>query len=282
MDFGIKDAIDVLIVATLLFYIYRLMKESRTINVFVGVIAFIIVRFLFAKILDMSLLGSILDQFFDAGMLIIVILFQDQIKRVLTEMGSQDRWRHFKSMWRKEEEQTDRTWIMSVVYACMSMARSKTGALIVIQRSIPLDTYEESGDKINADINMRLLENIFFKNSPLHDGAVIIANRKIMSAGCILPVSHDRDVPRHLGLRHRSALGIAQATDAIAIVVSEETGTMSVAYKGELMVKVPSVELERKLSHIILGANDPHYENYQRELSLNASNSIYTQQLLRH
>ncbi|MCF0186337.1 MAG: TIGR00159 family protein [Bacteroidaceae bacterium] len=260
MDFGIKDAIDVLMVATLLFYTYRLMKDSGTINIFVGVIAFIIVWVVFSKILDMNLIGSILDMFINVGMIVIVILFQDQIKRVLTEMGSQNRWKHLRSLWRKEDEQTDRTWIMSVVYACMSMARSKTGALIVIQRSIPLDTYEESGDMIHADINTRLIENIFFKNSPLHDGALIIANRKIMSAGCILPVSHDRDVPRSLGLRHRSALGIAQATDAIAIIVSEETGNISLAHKGELKVKLSSVDLERMVSQIIIGTTTANQE----------------------
>lgn len=137
---------------------------------------------------------------------------------------------------------------MPIVYACMSMSKSKTGALIVIQQSMPLDIYEKTGDIINAEINTRLIENIFFKNSPLHDGALIIAKDKIKSAGCILPVSHDSNVPRHLGLRHRSALGIAQATDAVAIVVSEETGNISVAYRGELHTRLSSADLEHRLS----------------------------------
>ena len=128
------------------------------------------------------------------------------------------------------------------------MSKSKTGALIVIQQSMPLDIYEKTGDIINAEINTRLIENIFFKYSPLHDGALIIAKDKIKSAGCILPVSHDSNVPRHLGLRHRSALGIAQATDAVAIVVSEETGNISVAYRGELHTRLSSADLEHRLS----------------------------------
>ncbi len=115
---------------------------------------------------------------------------------------------------------------------------------------MPLIDYENTGDMIDANINTRLIENIFFKNSPLHDGALIIEGGKIKSAGCILPVSHDTDLPRHLGLRHRSALGIAQATDAIAIVVSEETGNISYAYKGELHIKLSSTELEHALSEI--------------------------------
>ncbi len=132
----------------------------------------------------------------------------------------------------------------------MSMAKSKTGALIVIEQSIPLDNYAKSGDIINADINTRLIENIFFKNSPLHDGAMIIARGRIEAAGCILPVSHDSDVPRSLGLRHRSALGIAQATDAFAIVVSEETGNISVAYRGKLHTRLNSTELEKQLNSL--------------------------------
>ena len=116
---------------------------------------------------------------------------------------------------------------------------------------MPLESYENSGDIIDAKINSRLIENIFFKNSPLHDGAMIIAHNRIKSAGCILPVSHDTNVPRHLGLRHRSALGISQATDAFAIVVSEETGYISVAHKGQLSTRLSTTELEQRLSQLL-------------------------------
>ena len=137
------------------------------------------------------------------------------------------------------------------MHACMNMARSKTGALIVIERSVPLRSFAESGDIIDANINGRLIENIFFKNSPLHDGALIVSNGKLASAGCILPVSHDSSLPRYLGLRHRSALGIAQETDAVAIVVSEETGNISMAYKGEIRLKLSTTDLEHQLAGII-------------------------------
>ena len=140
---------------------------------------------------------------------------------------------------------------MPIVYACMSLSKSKTGALIVIKNKMPLEDYEHSGDMIKAEVNNRLLENIFFKNSPLHDGAVIIDNGKIMAAGCILPVSHDTNLPKYLGLRHRSALGISQATDAIAVVVSEETGNISYAYRGEMHLKLSSTDLEHALSKLI-------------------------------
>jgi uncharacterized protein (TIGR00159 family) len=130
------------------------------------------------------------------------------------------------------------------------MSKSKTGALIVIEQNVPLENYERTGDRIDAKINTRLIENIFFKNSPLHDGALIISNDKLSAAGCIMPVSHDTSLPRYLGLRHRAALGIAQATDAIAVIVSEETGNISLAYKGQLYAKLNSTDLEKRLAQI--------------------------------
>ena len=144
--------------------------------------------------------------------------------------------------------------VMPIVYACMNMARSRTGALRVIEQVMNLESYEKTGDMIDANINSRLIENIFFKNSPLHDGAMIIAHDRIMAAGCILPVSHDINIPRSLGLRHRSALGIAQATDAVAIVVSEETGGISIAHRGVLTTHISSTDLEHRLTHLDLNA----------------------------
>ena len=132
--------------------------------------------------------------------------------------------------------------------ACMNMSKGKVGALIVIERGAPLDDIVDTGDLINANINQRLIENIFFKNSPLHDGAMIIAHKRIKAAGCILPVSHNLDIPKELGLRHRAAMGISQDSDAIAIVVSEETGRISVAMKGQFHLRLSAEELERILT----------------------------------
>ena len=252
--FGIKDAFDIAIVALLLYYLYRIMKESGTLNIFFGVLAFIVVWVLTSQILELKLLGSILDQFMGIGLLVLVILFQDQIKRFLVELGDHKRWRFLKNLFRHDKGDSSSDRRKYVVYACMNMSKTKTGALIVIRQEIPLESYEKSGDIIDADINSRLIENIFFKNSPLHDGAMIIDHDRIRSAGCILPVSHDRNVPRALGLRHRSALGISQATDAFAIVVSEETGNISVAHRGSLTTRLSSTELEHRLS--LAMAND--------------------------
>ena len=257
-DFGIKDAIDILLFAVLLYYIYRLMKESGTINIFYGVLSFIVVWVLASEIFNMRLIGTILDKFMAIGLIILVILFQEPIKRFLVELGSQRRWRFLSKLFHHRSTEDDNEalrWVMPVVYACMSMSKSKTGALIVVEQSIPLDNYAASGDIIDANINTRLIENIFFKNSPLHDGAMIIAKGRVESAGCILPVSHDSDVPRTLGLRHRSALGIAQATDAVAIVVSEETGNISIAHRGKLTTRLSTTELEHRLNAIAITAS---------------------------
>ncbi len=258
-NFGIKDALDIALVATLLFWLYKLMKQSGTKNIFIGVLAFIGVWLLTSEILGMRLTGTILDKFMSIGLLVLVILFQEQIRRFLEEIGSNQRWKGLRRFFRRklegksaEEEELDKAhrWVMPIVYACMNMARSRTGALIVIEQNVSLTSYEKTGDIIDAAINARLLENIFFKNSPLHDGATIIAHDRIMAAGCILPVSHDSSIPRSLGLRHRSALGIAQATDAVAIVVSEETGGISIAHRGELSTRLSTAELERRLTHL--------------------------------
>ncbi len=251
--FGIKDIFDIVIVALLLYYIYRIMKETGTISVFIGVMAFIVVWLIASELLEMRLIGAILDKFMGIGLLILVILFQEQIKRFLVEIGSKKRWHFLRDLFSHHKENDDteaQKWVMPIVYACMSMSKSKTGALIVIEQTVSLDNYENTGDILDAKINTRLIENIFFKNSPLHDGAMIVAKNRIMAAGCILPVSHDANIPRALGLRHRSALGVAQATDALAIIVSEETGNISVAHRGKLKTKLSSTELERLLSQI--------------------------------
>ncbi len=250
LDFGIKDIIDILIVALMLYYLYRTMKKTGTLSLFFGVLSFIVVWVIASEVFGMRLTGTILDKFMNIGLIVLVILFQEQIKRFLIDLGSQHRWRSIRRLFRHDKQisERDHARIMAVVYACMSMSKSKTGALIVFQRKIPLTDYISTGDQLDAQINVRLIENIFFKNSPLHDGAMIIVRDRIKAAGCILPVSHDMDVPKQLGLRHRAALGMSQASDAVCVIVSEETGGISIAMDGELKVRVTAPELEKMLS----------------------------------
>lgn len=250
ISFGIKDAIDILFVAILLYYTYRFMRESRTINVFIGILTFIIVWLFVSQVLEMRLTGAIFDKFVAVGAVAIIVIFQEEIRKFLFNFGERRRMNSFIHLFLKKEEkdETDREAIMPIVMACINMARTKCGALIVIERGTPLNDIVETGDVVDANINQRLIENIFFKNSPLHDGAMIISHKRIKAAGCILPVSHDLDIPRELGLRHRAAMGISQQSDAIAIVVSEETGRISVAMKGNFRLRLSAENLEAILT----------------------------------
>lgn len=249
-DFGIKDIIDIFLVALMLFYIYRLMKESRSLNVFIGIMVFVLIWLFVSQVLEMRLLGSILDKLVSVGVIALIVLFQDEIRKFLYTLGAHQRFKALSRFFtsKKKEPQEDKETIMPIVMACMSMSKSKVGALIVIERSAPLDDIIETGDRINANINQRLIENIFFKNSPLHDGAMIVSKKRIAAAGCILPVSHNLDIPKELGLRHRAALGMSQESDAICIIVSEETGRISVAIKGEFGLRLSAEELEAVLA----------------------------------
>lgn len=264
IEFGIKDFLDILLVASLLFYVYRLMKESRSLNIFVGIMLFVLIWLFVSQILEMRLLGSILDKLVSVGVIALIVIFQEDIRRFLYEIGSQKGMRRLVRFFHSSKEsqkEANKETIMPIVMACMSMAKKYVGALIVIERGVPLKDIMDTGEEIDAKINQRLIENIFFKNSPLHDGAMIIVGKRIRAAGCILPVSHDTDVPKYLGLRHRSALGISQATDAIAIVVSEETGNISYAVNGRLHLKLTGTELEHELSRLtssVAGASATH------------------------
>ena len=253
-EFGIKDIIDIFLVALMLYYVYRLMKESRSLNIFSGIMVFIVIWLFVSKILSMRLLGSILDKLVSVGVLALIILFQEEILKFLYSLGGHGRikrlTRYFIPADKNEE---DKETILPLVMACMNMARGKVGALIVIERGAPLNDIADTGERIDARISQRLIENIFFKNSPLHDGAMLISKKRVKAAGCILPVSHNKDIPKSLGLRHRSALGISQSSDAIAIVVSEETGNISVAIKGEFKLRLSAEELERVLAYEMSG-----------------------------
>ena len=249
-EFGIKDIIDIVLVALILYYLYRLMKESRSLNVFIGIMVFVLVWLFVSQVLEMRLLGSILDKLVSVGVIGLIVLFQEEIRKFLYSLGAHHRVRAMARMFSsgKKDDKEDKETIMPIVMACMDMARNKVGALIVVERAIKLDDIVDTGDIIDANINQRLIENIFFKNSPLHDGAMVIADKRIKAAGCILPVSHRHNIPKELGLRHRAALGISQDSDAIAIVCSEETGRISVAIKGDFRLRLSAEELEGLLA----------------------------------
>ena len=247
---SLKDILDILLVAFLLYKTYKLMKSSGSINIFIGILVFIVIWVIVSQVLQMRLLGSIFDKLVSVGVIALIVLFQDEIRHFLLTLGSRHRSSSFfRFLKGNKKDTTDKEDIMPIVMACLNMSKGKVGALIVIERSLPLDEVVRTGDIIDANINQRLIENIFFKNSPLHDGAMVISNKRIKAAGCILRVSHNLNIPKELGLRHRAALGISQETDAMTIIVSEETGGISIAYKGEFYLKLTAEELERMLTN---------------------------------
>ena len=249
IDFSIKDFIDILLVAFLLYYTYKLMKASGSINVFAGILVFILIWLVVSQVLEMRLLGSIFDKLVSVGVLALIILFQDEIRRFLLTLGSHKRASALvRFLTGNKKESVEKADIMPIVMACLNMGKQKVGALIVMEKNIPLDDIVRTGDVIDANINQRLIENIFFKNSPLHDGAMIIADNRIKAAGCILPVAQNATLPKDMGLRHRSGLGMSLETDALVIIVSEERGKISVAHKGKLSVNVTAEELQQILS----------------------------------
>jgi len=250
ISFGIKDAIDILLVAFFLYQIYKLMKHSGTLAIFSGVVSVFVVWILVSKVLEMRLMGAILDMFVSVGFVVIVILFQDDIRRFLLALGSNRGWKVlFKFFSRKGGETgNEGKYIGPVILAGMNMARKKIGALIVIQKEIDLTIYMQTGEMFDADVNARLIENIFFHNSPLHDGAMIIANNRIKAASCILPIAQDINISKEMGLRHRAGLGIAKETDAIVVIISEERGTIRVANNGKICLPLTAEELHQLLT----------------------------------
>jgi uncharacterized protein (TIGR00159 family) len=250
-DFGIKDFIDILLVATMLYYVYRLMRESRSLNVFIGIMVFVLSWLFVSQILEMKLLGSIMDKLVSVGVIALIILFQEDIRKFLYNLGAHQRVQTLRRLFtnndKQNQEQIKQT-IMPIVMSCLNMSKKKVGALMVIQRNTPLNGIIDTGERIDAAVNQRLIENIFFKNSPLHDGAMVIDKEHIVAAGCILPVSHDLNIPKELGLRHRAALGISSESDCIAIVVSEETGGISIAINGEFQLRLTAEKLESILT----------------------------------
>ena len=260
IEFGIKDIIDILLVAVMLFYTYRVMRESRSLNIFVGIMIFILVWVFVSQVLEMKLLGTILDKLVSVGVIAIIVIFQEDIRKFLYNLGAhlgahrrmRTLMRMFSPRYAEERNMAQRKKnVIPIVMAAIQMAKGKVGALIVVENNVPLDDIVETGDVIDAEVNQRLIENIFFKNSPLHDGAMIICNHRIKAAGCILPVSHDLDIPKELGLRHRAALGMSQESDALCVIVSEETGTISTAHNGVFHLRLSAEELEAELTELM-------------------------------
>lgn len=229
-----------------MYQLYKLAKGTVAINIFIGVASIYFV-WQVVRASHMEMLSEILGQFIGLGVLALVIVFQQEIRKFLLIIGSanlRSRQSFFKQLRFFREEQILRTDIDAIVSACVSMGKSKTGALIVLERNNKLEfLFNSSGDKMSAEVNKPIIESIFYKNSPLHDGAIIISKNMILATRVILPVSTSQSIPSRLGLRHRAAMGITENTDAVCIVVSEETGEISHIREGNITIKKSPLEL---------------------------------------
>ena len=232
-SFGLKDAVDILLVALILYEVYRLLRRTGAANLFWGILAFIAVWFLVTFVFQLDLTGALFDRIISVGAIALIVIFQDEIRMFFNRVGSRfSSWKLFR-LKNADEEAASRQQL-EITQACRHMASTKTGALIVIAGEGNLKEIVDTGERLDATVSARLIENIFFKNTPLHDGALIIRGGKMLAAACILPVSKDQTIPHQYGLRHRAALGLAEKTDATCIVVSEETGRISVASEGTI------------------------------------------------
>ena len=240
------DIIDIILVALLFFWFYRILKGTSAISIFLGIVAIFLI-WQVVKALQMELLSSILGAFVNVGFIALIVIFQPEIRRFLFTIGAQAResklTQRFKFLKVNNNAGLN---IDAITQACLNMSEIKQGALILITRKNNLDDIASTGVIVNADITNPLIENIFFKNSPLHDGAMIIRNNRITAARCILPVTQKTNIPGHYGLRHRAAIGVTEVNDCIALVVSEETGHISMVTGGNI-VTVKPLELKEMI-----------------------------------
>lgn len=246
LPLSVKEIIDICILAVFLYYSYNMLRSSGSKALFMGILTFFLAWAVTSQILAMRLVGALLDKFVNIGFLVLIIIFQEEIKKFLISIGSTRRWRRFRFLF-KNKAQEHPLQIAPLILACKNLARNKTGALIVIQQNIDLNPWMHAGERFSCDINARVIENIFFKNSPLHDGAMIIVGKRIKAAGVILPVANNAELNKDLGLRHRAALGLAQKTDSIIIAISEERGQISLAHLGQIHTNISLDELQNVL-----------------------------------
>ena len=244
---------DILLAAFIFYQVYKLVKGTVAINIFAGIFTFY-VAWLLVKALNLELVSGILGQFIGMGVIALLIVFQQEVRRFLLLLGSKYNLQNIFNLERLFTKTSIKDEVAAaIVQACDYFSKTKTGALIVLSQNSELYNYAQTGVLIRSIVSEELLENIFFKISPLHDGAVIIGDNKILAARCILPVSDNTNIPGSLGLRHRAAIGMSAVTDAHIIVVSEETGNISFVKDGHFKVRITPQELNSFLHNDFTG-----------------------------
>ncbi|MCQ2335444.1 MAG: diadenylate cyclase CdaA [Paludibacteraceae bacterium] len=250
MTLRLLDIIDILLVATILYWCYQLLRRSGASNLFWGIVLVVMAWFLVSGIFHLEMTGAIFDRVISVGAFAVIVLFQEELRSFFYRLGANlnivGLGRRFLP---KEKKQADQ-YVGQIALACSNMQKTHTGALIVMEGDALLHEYADTGEAMGAVVSARLIEQIFFKNTPLHDGALILSHGKMMAAACILPVSKNNTIPAHYGLRHRAALGISEKSDALAIIVSEETGHISVAQDGKIR-EVSAQELTQLITEFV-------------------------------
>ena len=238
LDISFIDILDILIVTILIFQAFRWLRGTSAMNIFTAIFSLYAVRVV-AAAFNMKLISSLLGAIIDVGIIALIVIFQPEIRRFLIKLGKQYRFSEnpnnlISKIFGYSKSKMDNKTIREISGACRIMSSQKTGALIVIPNKVPIDDIISTGDRIDATISKRLIINLFFKNSPLHDGAAIINTERIIAARCTLPITEKENIPASYGMRHKAAIGISEVTDAEVIVISEETGNISFIKGGEL------------------------------------------------
>ena len=255
---GLSDILDILIVATVIYVLIRFIRRTNANKVANGILMLVIAMWLSSS-LNLTVTSFLLRQVFNIGILAVVILFQPEIRRALEKVGSSQLFSLLGKEWGGQA--IDHV-IAETVYACEDMSRSRTGALIVFERDNRLNEALSSGTPVDSFVSTELLKNIFFDKSPLHDGAVIIKEGRLAAAGCMLPLSTNPSLSRDLGMRHRAGIGVSEHSDAVAIIVSEETGGISVAVDGLLKRHLTQDTFEAILRHELLPLEEPEQKGF--------------------
>jgi diadenylate cyclase len=266
------DLIDISLVAVLLYQVYKLIRGSLAVNIFLGILALYLV-YLIVRAAQMELLATILGQFMGVGVLAMIILFQPEIRKFLLLIGRTteiNRDSIFRGITNWHPEPHDDFDVHELIEAVKSLKATRTGALMVFSRDIELKFYAETGDPLDAKVNKRLLLSIFNKNSPLHDGAIIIHKGRIKAARCVLPVSENDHLPPHFGLRHRSAIGMSETTDTLILVVSEETGRLILSRNGKYIRGLRLKQVEQKILEYLHNEEPKDWETIPTESDLEA------------
>lgn len=269
------DVLDIILVSVLIYQVYKLMRGSVAVRIFLGFLSLYLL-YLMVSAFEMELLSSILGQFMGVGVLAAIVLFQQEIRKFLLMVGKTTSFNREELInnFFKRRGGLNQLNVTPIIDASKSLAASNTGALIVFSRSSALKFYMESGDLIDAVVSKRILMAIFNKYSPLHDGAVIIHEGRIKAARCILPVSERDNLPAQFGLRHRAAIGMTETTDTLVLVVSEETGQMSIVRNGRIEPNLSAKELRQRINSYFFEQSDSKEKEEEPALSSETSEPV--------